>query len=292
MITVRIKGGLGNQLFQYAIGYALKKESGQELNFNPSFTSNMTPRGYKLPQLNVQYSDVVEDKSLPAKVRILKNKYVNKACRLAQGGEIYRYKGGIYFLEKDESYQAGVLKLKAENIYIDGYFQSEKYFKKYREELLTQINPSYEPENEYTNALTDVRRFKSVAVHVRHGDFGKDNNPLHYVLGEQYYHNALKYVEERVEEPEFFWFSDDIDWVKQNFGNHDNFHFVSLHTAHADIDEMMLMKNCHHIITANSTFSWWAAWLNEHEDAIWICPAKRYGNKEMIPESWIKVKVE
>ena len=90
----------------------------------------------------------------------------------------------------------------------------------------------------------------------------------------------------------FFWFSDDIDWVKQNFGERENFRFVSLHTKHADIDEMMLMKNCKHIIAANSTFSWWASWLNEHKDALHICPAKRYGNLHMIPENWIKIGVE
>lgn len=119
-----------------------------------------------------------------------------------------------------------------------------------------------------------------------------DPNPNHYLLGEQYYHNALKYVTEHLENPVFFWFSDDIDWVKKNFGEKGNFRFVSLHTKHADIDEMMLMKNCKHIIAANSTFSWWASWLNEHEDAMHICPAKRYGNLYMIPDGWIKIAVE
>lgn len=289
MITVRIKGGLGNQLFQYAIGYALAKESGQELRFNPSFTSNMTPRGYKLSNLQVQYSDVLEDKGLAQKVRILKNKYVNKACRLIKCGEIYKYKNGIYFLEKDESFRPGVLKLRAENMYIDGYFQSEKYFEKYREELLEQIKPSYAPEGEYDEVLSEIKACNSVAIHVRRGDFGKDNNPLHYLLEDGYYRNALRLIEESVAKPVYFWFSDDIDWVKQNFGERENFNFVSLHTAHADIDEMMLMKNCRNIITANSTFSWWAAWLNEHEDALRIVPERAYGNKDMIPERWVKV---
>lgn len=292
MITVRIKGGLGNQLFQYAVGYALSKEINQELVFNPSFTSNMTPRGYKLSNLGVQYSNIVDDTDLPLKIHVLKNKYVNKACRIVRGGEIYRYKNGIYFLEKNESFQAGILKLSSKDIYLDGYFQSEKYFKRYRTELLRQIVPSYEKESEYIEVLDQVKIDCSVAIHVRRGDFKKDNSSYHYLLGEKYYRNALDLIEEHVERPTFFWFSDDIDWVKKNFGEKDNYRFVSLHTSHADIDEMMLMKNCHHIITANSTFSWWAAWLNEYEDAIRICPAKQYGNKDMIPESWIKVEME
>lgn len=292
MITVRIKGGLGNQLFQYALGYTLSKKFNQGLAFNPSFTSNMTPRGYKLSSLMVLNSNIVDDAELALKVRVLKNKYINKACRMVGSGEIYRYKNGIYFLEKDDSFQAGVFKLREKDIYLDGYFQSENYFKKYRKELLHQIVPVYMPENEYIEVLDQVKIGNSVAIHVRHGDFSKDNNPYHYLLGEKYYRNALEFIEEHVERPILFWFSDDIDWVKQNFGEKDNYRFVSLHTSHADIDEMMLMKNCHHIITANSTFSWWAGWLNEHEDAIRICPAKRYGNKEMIPDRWEKIGVE
>lgn len=292
MIVIRIKGGLGNQLFQYAAGYALAKETGQELALNPSFTSNMTPRGYKLLDLNAQYSNVVNDKSLPSKVRILKNKYVNKACRVAKGSEIYKLSNGIYFLEKNESFQPGVMKLNAENIYLDGYFQSEKYFKKYREELQQQIVPDYEIEEEYQKNLNGIKSTNSVAVHVRHGDFKKDNNPFHYVLGEAYYRNALNYLYEHVENPTFYWFSDDIEWVKDKFGNQDNFIFVSMKTKHADIDEMMLMKNCKHIITANSTFSWWAAWLNQSDEAIRIVPDRVYGNKDMIPENWVLQNAE
>ena len=129
--------------------------------------------------------------------------------------------------------------------------------------MIQQFTPNYPSEAEYESALAEIQGREAVAVHVRRGDFlnaQNDPNPNHYLLGEQYYHNALKYV--------------------------------TLHTKHADIDEMMLMKNCKHIIAANSTFSWWASWLNEHKDALHICPAKRYGNLHMIPENWIKIGVE
>lgn len=181
------------------------------------------------------------------------------------------------------------------SIYLDGYYQSEKYFREYKVDLIKQFTPNYPSEAEYESVLAEIQGREAVAVHVRRGDFlsaQNDPNPNHYLLGEQYYHNALKYVTEYLENPVFFWFSDDIDWVKQNFGERENFRFVSLHTKHADIDEMMLMKNCKHIIAANSTFSWWASWLNEHEEAMHICPAKRYGNLYMIPDGWTKIAVE
>ena len=132
----------------------------------------------------------------------------------------------------------------------------------------------------------------SVAIHVRRGDFlsaQHDPNPNHYLLGEAYYANALRYMDAQLDHPMYFWFSDDIEWVKQNFGERDNYRFVNLHTQYADIDEMMLMKHCNHIIAANSTFSWWAAWLNEHENVLRIVPEKRYGNAHMIPSDWKKV---
>ena len=80
-----------------------------------------------------------------------------------------------------------------------------------------------------------------------------------------------------------------MEWVKEHVGSSDDFRFVRIHTKHGDIDDMMLMKNCKHIITANSTFSWWAAWLNENDNAIRIVPEKPYGMEGMIPTEWRKV---
>lgn len=294
MIEIRIKGGLGNQLFQYAVGYATAKRLHTDLVQDISFFPGQTLRGYKLKSLKTDFTKT-ENGSSSKKAELVKNKYLNKFLRIRDHEVISLGNGKKYILETKSDMIGAIQSEKCRNIYIDGYYQSEKYFKDYRDDLLRQYVPEYQPEEEYINALRDIEDCNSVAVHVRRGDFLKaqnDPNPNHYLLDAPYYHNALAYSDAQIASPTYFWFSDDINWVKQNFGNHDNFHFVSLHTAHADIDEMMLMKNCHHIITANSTFSWWAAWLNEHEDAIRICPAKRYGNKEMIPESWIKVKVE
>lgn len=293
MITVRAKGGLGNQLFQYATGYALAKRLGQELSVDISFFPKQTLRGYKLDKLalgSVSISD-----SQPGKIELLKSKYLNKALRQLNKSVIHVGKKSIYLLECRSDLVKAFSEIKAVNIYLDGYYQSEQYFRNFKADLIRQFTPNYPSEEEYEIVFAEIEGCEAVAVHVRRGDFlsaQNDPNPNHYLLGEQYYHNALKYVTEHLEKPVFFWFSDDIEWVKQNFGEKENFRFVNLHTKHADIDEMMLMKNCKHIIAANSTFSWWASWLNEHEDAMHICPAKRYGNLYMIPDGWIKIAVE
>lgn len=288
MVTVRIKGGLGNQLFQYATGYALSQQLNQPLQFNPSFTKNMTFRGYELPELNLSTNAAVMDNDLPVKVRLLKNMYLNKLLRVIQVNRI-RYRGGIYWLESGDISWQVLCANKAENIYLDGYFQNPLYFDKYRDGLLKQMTPGYVCEPSYVEVLKEINRCTSVAVHVRRGDFKKENKGFHYILSEQYYKNAIRYSRMHIQNPTFFWFSDDIEWVKQNIGNEPDFRFVKIKTSHGDIDDMMLMKNCQHIITANSTFSWWAAWLNEHKGAIRICPAKKYGNEQMIPKDWIKL---
>ena len=271
MVNIRIKGGLGNQLFQYAAGYALAKRMNQKLKLDSSFFPQQTLRGFKLGYLNVTFGDVVERQS--GLVKAYKNKYLNKTLRKANVRVLPCGKQTKYLLETRSDIVPEFFNISAPNIYLDGYYQSEKYFREYKADLIKQFTPNYPSEAEYESVLAEIQGCEAVAVHVRRGDFlsaQNDPNPNHYLLGEQYYHNTLKYVTEHLENPVFFWFSDDIDWVKKNFGEKENFRFVSLHTMHADIDEMMLMKNCKHIIAANSTFSWWASWLNEHEDAIHI----------------------
>lgn len=291
MVEVSIRGGLGNQLFQYASAYAISRKFGQNMIQDVSFFDKQSLRGYKLGQLNLECSERMDSNTLKENCALVNSRFVNHLLRRLNHRTVVRENCTYWLDEIPEK-----IKLtKTENFYLDGYFQSYKYFDDYRTELLNQFCPKYTEEEEYCRMLGSLKAVEAVAVHVRRGDFQKAQNDIsgfHYFLSEQYYHNALKYVTEHLENPVFFWFSDDINWVKKNFGEKENFRFVSLHTKHADIDEMMLMKNSKHIIAANSTFSWWASWLNEHDDAMHICPAKRYGNRYMIPDGWIKIAVE
>lgn len=288
MITMRIKGGLGNQLFQYAATYSLSKRLNQPFQFNPAFTPNMTVRGYKLPELNVDVDTVVRDDQIPGKIRWIKNFYINKAFRVLNLSK-YKSDDFIYWIETKDEWQPEFFTIDEKNIYVDGYFQSEMYFKHHREELLRQFSPRYVEEAPYTEALTEIMKCNAVAIHMRRSDFRRDKKSFHYLLDADYYQKAIVYMRNNLNNPTFFWFSDDMDWVKAHMGKELDFRFLSVKTNHGDIDDMMLMKNCKHIITANSTYSWWAAWLNEHTDAVRIVPAKPYGMDGMIPESWIKM---
>lgn len=293
MITTVIRGGLGNQLFQYASSYALSRRLKQPLSLDISFFPKQTLRGYKLNKLKIPEDTIVVE-SLPLQMRLLKNRGVNHLIReYTTIKELRIGRKTVYLAEHTGSFEPHFFDIYGENIFMNGYYQSEEYFSAYRDEILQTFLPAYSPDAQYTNVLNRIKNCNSVAVHVRHGDFTQlSKSNFHYILGTDYYVKAIDEMLRRIESPTFFCFSDDIEWVKANIGGTKDFQFIQLSTPNADIDELMLMKNCNHIITANSTFSWWAAWLNEHEDAIRIVPDKAYGNDHMIPDGWIKIPVE
>ena len=198
MVTIRIKGGLGNQLFQYAAGYALAKRMNQKLKLDSSFFPQQTLRGFKLGYLNVTFGDVVEHQS--GLVKAYKNKYLNKTLRKANVRALPCGKQTKYLLETRSDIVPEFFNISAPNIYLDGYYQSEKYFREYKADLIQQFTPNYPSEAEYESALAEIQGREAVAVHVRRGDFlnaQNDPNPNHYLLGElqdvnQKYLDALK----------------------------------------------------------------------------------------------------
>lgn len=296
MLIIRIKGGFGNQLFQYASAYALAKRTGHKLVLDNSFFPKQKLRGFKLEKLCLDDSVEVTGRVKCFAINVLKNPYINKAIRLLHMEKIYCGYKTVYLSETHSAIIKPYYSItgKEKMVYMEGYYQSEEYFKEFRDELMQQICRNYPSDAEYERISDKIKSCNSVAVHLRRGDFLKaqyNKNPRHYLLGEKYYINSIKYVREKVENPQFFWFSDDIGWVKNVFGERKDFHFVTMKTENADIDELFLMSECKHIIAANSTFSWWASWLNKNETALHICPDRRYGNESMIPDTWIKLPV-
>ncbi len=291
MITIRIKGGIGNQLFQYAAGYSLAKRLGQDLDLDTSFFLNQTLREYRLDKMNIENGSIANDKDYSWIVSVSRNRYVNRLLRMLKKSDLNAGAGWKILIEAEPAIKDTFFSISGQKIFVDGYYQSVKYFEKNRQDLLRQFTPNYLEEAQFKEMLHRIKTCNSVAVHVRRGDFIKAQhyNAKHYLLDEEYYIEAIKYIEKKIEAPQFFWFSDDIEWVKSNFGKKENFNYVSLSTTNPDIDEIMLMKESNSIITANSTFSWWGAWLNENDNSIKIVPSKNYGSDGMIPDSWIKI---
>lgn len=265
MITVVIQGGLGNQLFQFAYGRALT-EKGKDVIYNVSFFSDnkkYTKRSYQLN--NFLLSDFIKTETISKKqkftTRVLNKLDVDRRVR--------------YVKQPNDNYVA------------DGYFTSEKYFSSIRAILLKEIVIK-EPSALY---LEWVKRIKNndnaVVVHARRSDF---INSGFVNLDETYYKKALSYFGSDME---IFAFSDDIDWLKRTL----NRPVIQVSgQGLKDYEEMILMTKAKNFIIANSTFSWWGAWLSPYKDKKVIAPKKWFksrfwyrANKDIVPDSWIQI---
>ncbi|MEI6528810.1 MAG: alpha-1,2-fucosyltransferase [Candidatus Falkowbacteria bacterium] len=147
----------------------------------------------------------------------------------------------------------------------------------------------------YTELLAEISTTNSVSLHIRRGDYVSDPNTkaAHYTYGMEYYSSAIKLIDSKLDNPVYFIFSDDIAWVKENLKISSSVIFVSAPSTH-DYEELMLMSKCKNNIIANSSFSFWGAWLNQNSNKIVIAP-KRWNNvyeseyKELLPHSWLKI---
>lgn len=181
------------------------------------------------------------------------------------------------------------------NTYIFGYFQTEKYFKHLRKELLEDFTLKTPLNEENVKMLTKIKSTNSVSIHVRRTDYLLQHKKIAYDLSDSdYFPKAIAYIGERVKNPHFFIFSDDIAWCKKNLNIKYEHTFVELNDESNGVFDLELMKNCKHNIIANSTFSWWGGWLNENPDKIVVAPALwfRKGDNQTVPDDWVRIKFD
>jgi hypothetical protein len=181
--------------------------------------------------------------------------------------------------------------------YLEGFWQSYKYLDPIRKTLLEEITLKNPIEDKYRELLNQVDNTNSVSIHIRRGDY--INNPktkwAHYTFGIEYYEQAIKKIKEKIQNPTFFVFSDDMKWVKENLKTNSPTIYIQKPTVvKEDEEEMMIMSRCKNNIIANSSFSFWGAWLNQNPNKIVIAPEKwnnRYQKeyKDLLPSDWIKI---
>jgi len=290
MIIIKLQGGLGNQLFQYALGRTLALRNSVPLFFDISEYSNSskknTQREYSLRYFNIPQIFATKEQI----EKLKRHSYTHNFVR----SFFQRYfKKKTHIFEKGLRYDPTVLKLKPP-FYIEGYWQSEKYFDSERKQIQEDVSlkDGISLENP---VLSSVMQTSSVSVHIRRGDYISNQvaENFHGVLSVSYYQDAIRYITKHVEFPVFFIFSDDIDWVKKNIQFPSSTIFVS-NKALFDYQELVLMSCCKHNIIANSSFSWWGAWLNKNANKTVIAPKKWFKNtkinaEDIIPKSWIKI---
>jgi len=287
MIIIKLKGGLGNQLFQYAFGRLIALRRGEDLKLDKDILGQRgdTYRAYGLDNFNIRAE-------IASREEVLKVKYpyglISKALRFFKAKFLRIFHIG---------FEARMLKTKAK--YLDGFFQSYKYLESIRRELLEEITLKEDISLKYGDLLFEFNSLNSVALHIRRGDYV--NNPAtkkaHFICDLSYYQKAINLIKEKLNEknltPKFFVFSDDINWAKENFKSAD-FIFVS-RPEFLDPEELILMSKAKHNIISNSSFSFWSAWLNSNPEKIVIAPALwnrkyRRAYKDLIPEDWLRVQ--
>ena len=295
MIIISLFGGLGNQMFQYATGKAVALRLNTELQLDVSllndrtYRKDFTYRNFELGIFKIQ--DKIADIQ---KVREFAPDLWNATEWVKQAYKIKRLINGNHlYYERKKFYYEPQIESIADNTYLYGYFQTEKYFSSYLTEIRAQFQLEHEP-NEMNKRIIDVMKSKnSVSIHVRRGDYLLA--PFNLLTAENYYRKAIEYILEKVEQPKFYIFTNDIEWTMAEFEQFDiDKTFISNNQGDNSYMDMVLMSNCQHNICANSSFSWWGAWLNSNRDKIVTAPKVWFknsvsGNNELIPPSWIKI---
>lgn len=281
---MKIKGGLGNQMFQYSFGRYLARKNNTKLKLDISGYGDDDLRRFSLDAFNISATNASRED-----VDEFKN-YNNLPGKIIDHIKPFRLRK--YFKYEWVKYDSKFLKI-GKNAYLDSYWQSEKYFFDIRDILLKDFSLKVDTLNK--DLVQKIINNDSVSLHVRRTDYITDKraNRIHGVCDGGYYYRAIETITKKLKNPYFFVFSDDIYWVKNNIKIPGNVIYVS-EKRYKDYEELILMANCKHHIIANSSFSWWGAWLGRYKNKIIIAPQKwlndeRYNTDAVIPDSWIKI---
>jgi hypothetical protein len=290
MIIVQLSGGLGNQLFQYAFAYSRAKELGVQLKIDLSFYDDYEWHDYSLAPFNL--SALAANSDEIAEIKKLDNGVLYKVKqRLLKGIKHQLVEENLLFNKK-------YLKIH-QNSYIIGYWQSEKYFCNHWSDLMNEFRINISPSSNNLELLKEVQSEQSsISLHIRRGNYAniESVNLVHGTMPISYYEDAINFFEGEIVNPKFYVFSDDISWAKDNLKLKHPSVFVDHNDDKCDYEDLRLMANCKHHIIANSTFSWWGAYLNSNSTKIVIGPKQWFSdvdkNKEavdIIPKNWVKL---
>mgnify|MGYP000079585165 CR=1 FL=1 len=293
MVTVILRGGLGNQLFQYATGraHALRTKTG--LYVDPSSLDMDRGTHVAKRSLHLDSFDLSENYSQKIPTSGFGSKFVNRTSRIFAkvNPQLAFYLFNLYVENNPQGFDPRVLDLPGD-VTLNGYWQSERYFKEYADTLREEITVSDPPYGENKTLYDQIQDTDSVSVHVRRGDYVS----LGRALPTEYYRNAIKYIHQETGTTTFYFFSDNMRWVRTHTkqllpdGMDFNLNFVECNDGENAHEDIRLMHSCDHQIIANSTFSWWGAWLSENEESQVIAPdwwvREPTDKLDIIPERW------
>ena len=290
MVIVKLIGGLGNQLFQYAAARRVAYINNVPLRLDTSRFERYPLRKYSLNHFNI-----AADMASSDEIALLKGGRNIKGILGRYAERLKPYHKRRVVRERSLNFDPNILKVSGD-VYLEGYWGSEKYFKDIETTIREELKIRTEPSAVNTAMAERISQVPAVSMHIRRADF--ISNPrthrFHGVCSLDYYNTAVDKIAQMVEKPHFFVFSDDPQWGQENLKLEYPITFVTHNSADQDYEDLRLMSLCRYHITANSTFSWWGAWLSTNKDKIVIAPSKwftglRSDPKDLFPEGWIRI---
>lgn len=293
MIIGKILGGLGNQMFCYAYARSLQLKYKDNLILDCSVYNKYKIRNYSLDKLNIpdsikQTNEVdlsfflrqyyyATQKLYHVMYKLIKHAYYNDKI----GSKLFKFLGkrGLYY-NLDRFYYPSALSNK-EKKYTYGYFQSEKYFEEYKNQIRSELKVKIEPTEKEQRVINDIvnKNTNSVGVSIRYGqDYLKSNLN---VCDKEYYYKAMDLMASKLSNPIFYIFSDCIDDIKRDFNFKYPVYYVQ---GFKDYESLRLLYTCSNFIIANSSFSWWGAYLSDYKEKIVISPSKWYKDTNEKPD--------
>ena len=290
MIVVKLKGGLGNQLFQYAMGRSLAKIHRTVLKMDISFFDTYELHEYSIGPFNIQenFASAKEIRELSFGNKGVLNRVVG---RLLHKSKVY---APTYVKEKMFQFDHETLNL-PDGVYLDGYWQSEKYFADIvgtiRQEFIVKTLPVGK-DKELGESMASC---ESVNLHIRRGSYlNPPYNKVHGTCSLDYYFRCIEQICKKVKNPHFFIFSDDPEWARNNLKLSYLTTLVDHNGADKDYEDLRLMTQCKYHILANSTFSWWGAWMSQRAEKMVFAPRQWFvksgtNTEDLLPMGWKKM---
>ncbi|MFA6365071.1 MAG: alpha-1,2-fucosyltransferase [Candidatus Paceibacterota bacterium] len=281
MIITKLSGGLGNQMFQYAAGRRLALKKNTELYFDVSDLKLDPMRTFSLGSFSVRAKEATAENF--EKLNIPQSAFFKKLITALERFSLLKNPKKIREMSSLLVDQR-LIDWEDNDAYLDGYWQSEKYFIDSADAIRKEFSLVSVSESA-ARAFATAAKTNSIAVHFRRGDYVSDVRvaTFHGSCGPDYYSKATTLATEGLKEPILFIFTDDVAWIRNNFKTEVQCIYVS-DLGLTDAEELILMSKCKNNIIANSSFSWWGAWLNQNPKKVVIGP-KRWFAKENIVEA-------
>ncbi len=290
MIISHIIGGLGNQMFQYATGRALSLKHKQPLLLDISgFADYGLHQGFELQRIFVCPINIANATDGRNVLGWRANPLIK---RLLVRTRLAMFRNRHFIVEPHFQYWAGIQDIPP-STYLIGYWQSEKYFQESADIIRADFAFKLPLSIKNAELVQQISQVNAVSLHVRRGDYV--HNPvtlaIHGLCTLNYYQAAIQSIVESVPQPHFFIFSDDIAWVKANLKMDFPSHYITHNQGAESYNDMRLMSLCQHHIIANSSFSWWGAWLNPSPNKIVIAPKQWFADdkniSDLLPPNWV-----